>query len=139
MLYLLTSVLAVLGHGQQEPAHAPVRFGMTMVDVFDAFGEPFEFPGRLSSCHQRAMVDWLGGEECWVVWYDNHVVAPDDVFRAVMWKRQYRPFADPPLWLQPVVVAFDLREKLHRYFPPTLREVKLPGGCPTRKWWQSGK
>lgn len=126
VLYFLTSIMAVLGHGQQEPARVPVRFGMTMTQVYDAFGEPFEFPGRLRSDHARFMVDWLGGAEFWSVWYDNYVVAPDLEFRAVRWKREYQPLYSPPAWLCPTVAAIESRFDLQRYFPPVSHEAK-PG------------
>ena len=45
----LASVLAVLAHGQRELVKAPVLFGMTMEEAFRAFGEPYEFPGRLTA------------------------------------------------------------------------------------------
>jgi|ERR1700722_9858191 len=132
MLYLLTSVLAILGHGQQEPAHVPVRFGMTMREVFDAFGEPFEDPGRLRSSHGRA-IDWLGGEEVWTVYYDFPNAA------VVAWERKYYPLDNPPSWLRSVVNGLGLRERMSRFFPPITHTYQAPSSSAIRGLWKMGE
>jgi len=131
MVCFLTSVFVVLAHGQQVPAHVPVRFGMTMPEVYNAFGEPYEFPGRLRSSHLQGHMDWLGGEVCWCVYYGERD------FRAVAWQRQYQPFRDPPEWLWRVLVSLHVRgtplwdrpvwwDRFEDCFPETEGEAK-PG------------